>query len=554
MARKDRQVLVRFLGRMVGDADAEDLAQIALAKAAAALDTFRGEASPRGWLFRIATNAAHDWNRSRQGAQTDALPAEDEETPDGLIDDAVQERSLVREEMSRCVAGVLRKLPESYQTVLALSDCEELSDRDVAAALNLTVGAAKIRLHRARIRLKEELERACSFYRDTDNVLCCDRKQVDVDQKESTQHPYRFDRESRLQVESRMDDSSENQKQEHPMVETLPTKQKHLIGVGAAVAAGCQPCTSSFVAAAHEAGACIRGVRLAIEAGLKVRSDAAAAMTSFVDSTFAKPEVDAAFKAERKQLEALIGVAAALAGNTPSLLGARVLSARALGATDEQIRLAGQIGVTARRGAEREADAALARALGESTQASCCSGAPAEAAGTCGCKAPEPSPAPSCGCSSASEPEFETLRLQKTGATCSVCETYSKEQAAKPVVVMSCEGACLRGEISRQAANWLCHDLLPEKTVRLCLGGAFTKNGGQRGLVRDAKRVVALEGCSIRCASRMMRAHFPDLAADVIVADGLCEFDRSLFGIDALPKREVERLGIEVAGKVAARL
>lgn len=404
LVRENRQALVRYLGRMVGDPDAEDVAQIALAKAAAAMDSFRGEASPRGWLFRIATNAAHDWNRSRQGTKSDALPTDDEETPDELIDDAAQERTLVREEMSRCVAGVLRKLPEGYQTVLALSDCEELSDRDVAAALDLTVGAAKIRLHRARLRLKEKLERECSFYRDADNVLCCDRKQAIGEQRESAQGAYRFDGEPRLQVEGRIDGSSENLKQEQPMVETLPTKQKHLIGVGAAVAAGCQPCTSAFVAAAQEAGACVRSVRLAIEAGLKSRSDAAAAMNGLVDGTFAKPEIDAAFKAERKQLEALMRVAAALAGNAASLLEARVLSARAMGATDEQIRLAGQIGVTARNGAQKEADAALARALGESAQASCCSGAPTEPASTCGCKAPEPSPAPSCGCSTGAAP------------------------------------------------------------------------------------------------------------------------------------------------------
>ena len=151
-------------------------------------------------------------------------------------------------------------------------------------------------------------------------------------------------------------------------VETLPTKHKHLIGVGAVIAAGCQPCTSSFVTAAHAAGACDRGVGLAIEAGLKVRETASNSMLTFADETFAKPEVDAAFRAERRQLEALIGVAAALASNAAALLEARVRSAREMGATDEQIRLAGQIGVTARRGAEKEADAALARALGDTTQ------------------------------------------------------------------------------------------------------------------------------------------------------------------------------------------
>jgi AhpD family alkylhydroperoxidase len=185
--------------------------------------------------------------------------------------------------------------------------------------------------------------------------------------------------------------------EDQPMiVETLPTKQKHLIGVGAAVAAGCQPCTSSFVAAAHTAGACERGVRMAIEAGLKARNDAGDSMASFVDGAFAKPEVDAAFKAERKQLEALIAVAAALASNAASVLEARIHSARVLGATDEQIRLAGQIGVTARRGAEKEADAVLGRALGDDgTSKPCCSGGPASA----------PSGASPCGCSSGGSPE-----------------------------------------------------------------------------------------------------------------------------------------------------
>jgi alkylhydroperoxidase/carboxymuconolactone decarboxylase family protein YurZ len=208
--------------------------------------------------------------------------------------------------------------------------------------------------------------------------------------EKSTQGAYRFEAELRHQVKGRKDGLSENLKQEQPMiVETLPTKQKHLIGVGAAVAAGCQPCTSSFVTAAHSAGACERGVRLAIEAGLKGRNRATDSMAAFVDGTFAKPEVDAAFRAERKQLEALIAVAAALASNAASLLETRVRDARQLGATDEQIRLAGQIGVTARRGAEQEADAALARALGEKTAAmACCSGEAAPAtsgASPCGC-------------------------------------------------------------------------------------------------------------------------------------------------------------------------
>jgi uncharacterized metal-binding protein len=119
---------------------------------------------------------------------------------------------------------------------------------------------------------------------------------------------------------------------------------------------------------------------------------------------------------------------------------------------------------------------------------------------------------------------------------------------------MSCEGACLRGEISRQAANYLCFDLAPEKTVRLCLGGAFTKDAGQRSLVRNANKIVALEGCAIRCASRMMRGHFPDLAVEVIVTDTLCEFDQTLFAVNELPADEIQVLGKSAAAQVLKKM
>ena len=63
---------------------------------------------------------------------------------------------------------------------------------------------------------------------------------------------------------------------------------------------------------------------------------------------------------------------------------------------------------------------------------------------------------------------------------------------------MSCEGACLRGEVSRRAANILCNSIAPDRTVRICLGCAFTKDAGQRALVRNAAKVVAIEGCFLQ--------------------------------------------------------
>lgn len=149
---------------------------------------------------------------------------------------------------------------------------------------------------------------------------------------------------------------------------------------------------------------------------------------------------------------------------------------------------------------------------------------------------------------------YETVRIEKTKNVCPMCEDYSRANATKPLVVMSCEGACLRGEVARRAANILCHELIPDKTARLCLGGAFTKDTGQRGLVRNGARVIALEGCFIECASRMMKGVIPELAPEVIIADRLYDFDKTLFGINDLPEEEIKAHAATVAYKVLERL
>jgi uncharacterized metal-binding protein len=148
----------------------------------------------------------------------------------------------------------------------------------------------------------------------------------------------------------------------------------------------------------------------------------------------------------------------------------------------------------------------------------------------------------------------ETIVIEKTAKTCPLCEDYAASQSSKTVAVMSCEGACLRGEVARRAANILCYELAPETTARICLGGAFTKDTGQRSLVRNAPRAIALEGCLIDCASRMMRGAIPGLEPEVIEADKLYEFDRGLFGVDEMSEEEMTSHARTVAQRVAAQL
>ena len=150
--------------------------------------------------------------------------------------------------------------------------------------------------------------------------------------------------------------------------------------------------------------------------------------------------------------------------------------------------------------------------------------------------------------------DYEIMRLAKTDKHCALCDHYAEKHKAKPVVVLSCDGACLRGEVARQAANELCYSLAPEKTVRICLGAAFTTDTSQRELVRNAPRLITLEGCYINCASRMMAAVIEGLQPEVINVDPLYDFNRNLFGIDDLPEAEIKAHGREVARQIAARL
>ena len=86
------------------------------------------------------------------------------------------EQEIAREEMGQCIRGFVAELPVDYRSVLVLSELAELPDRQIAEVLGLTLETVKIRLHRARARLREILERECALSRDERNELTCEPK------------------------------------------------------------------------------------------------------------------------------------------------------------------------------------------------------------------------------------------------------------------------------------------------------------------------------------------------------------------------------------------
>jgi RNA polymerase sigma-70 factor (ECF subfamily) len=168
----------RYLARLAGATDADDLMQETFVRVSHALAGFRGDAALSTWIYRIATNVAFDRARSR-GFQTDARAAQ----PDTLVTLStipVIEDEIARREMSACVRDYVDQLPPDYRTVVVLSEFEELPDREIAEVLGISVEAAKIRLHRARARLRQFLAQGCDFSRDEENEFTCEPHPNDV--------------------------------------------------------------------------------------------------------------------------------------------------------------------------------------------------------------------------------------------------------------------------------------------------------------------------------------------------------------------------------------
>src|SRR4051794_2462791 len=165
--------------RMVGDTDeARELAQETFTRALVKIDSFRGEAGPYTWLFRIAVNLAISQLRKVHRHRTFSLnqPARDngrsggggstrnnDDQAAGLIDRVAETRgedpadAVEKRERDKQVLAALGRLDAEYRAVLVMRDIEGFDYQQMATVLNLPLGTLKSRLFRARLALRDEL-------------------------------------------------------------------------------------------------------------------------------------------------------------------------------------------------------------------------------------------------------------------------------------------------------------------------------------------------------------------------------------------------------------
>jgi RNA polymerase sigma-70 factor (ECF subfamily) len=142
--------------------DAEDVLQEAFLKAFENLPGFRGESSFYTWVVQIAVNVAlQRVNRQRKhpAASLDqAAPDEPDYRPKEIVAwEDNPEELYSRQETRELLEGAIASLPLIYRTVFLLKDVERMPVAKIATTLGISVPAAKSRLIRARLELRERL-------------------------------------------------------------------------------------------------------------------------------------------------------------------------------------------------------------------------------------------------------------------------------------------------------------------------------------------------------------------------------------------------------------
>ena len=135
--------------------DARDVVQESYLRAWKGIKRFRGDAQFSTWMYRITANAAATLVQKRRRRRTESLEYV-EEPIDASIEgqpDVAAESSIGLEELARAVAA----LPPKLRSIVVLKDVYGLSHEAIAEDLGISVAAAKVRLHRARKRLRDVL-------------------------------------------------------------------------------------------------------------------------------------------------------------------------------------------------------------------------------------------------------------------------------------------------------------------------------------------------------------------------------------------------------------
>ncbi len=137
---------------------------------------------------------------------------------------------------------------------------------------------------------------------------------------------------------------------------------------------------------------------------------------------------------------------------------------------------------------------------------------------------------------------------------CATGEAYAKDQiTARRTPVLACEGACIRGEIARLAANLIAREV--PSLARACHAEAFfVPHSSMASWVKGAQQVVMIDGCFLKCHGRVLDNLVS--AEKVVHVDALPLHKKytDVFAVDDVPAEDRRATARQVADKIIATL
>jgi RNA polymerase sigma-70 factor (ECF subfamily) len=159
-----------IFGMVRGEWMAEDLTQETFVRVLRNEGALKDPAKISSWIFTIANHLCQDHFRDKRKStmKPEEVPERSTEIPLVSIQKKVEQH-----QMTGCVRQHMDLLPESLKSVLVLYDVLDFTHKEIAEILQITIENVKVRLHRARTKLKGILETKCHFESDERNVLVC---------------------------------------------------------------------------------------------------------------------------------------------------------------------------------------------------------------------------------------------------------------------------------------------------------------------------------------------------------------------------------------------
>ena len=166
LVKRYEQKLYNFSLRMCGDhSDAQDMVQDTFLNVFKYLKDFRYETKFKNWLYKVAASTCIKIKRKskfapeRELSLDEFLPGDNAELVEKVPEWALMPLDkLLNEELAAVIQKGILSIPKKYRMVIVLRDIEGFSTSETAQILNLSPANVKVRLHRARLYLREKLK------------------------------------------------------------------------------------------------------------------------------------------------------------------------------------------------------------------------------------------------------------------------------------------------------------------------------------------------------------------------------------------------------------